>query len=205
MTTQTDPNAFLLGGGGKSASFPEPGTTVTGTIADPPEVRQQTSMNGDPLTWDNGDPRLQLVVSLKTQQREDPDDDGIRKLYVKGSKDPKSKSLHAAVAAAVAEAGAKGLEVGGTLSVTYTGDGVASQRGFNPPKQYQARYTRPDTSATSGDFLGTGEQVNTQTGEISQQQPAAGDQPSPAQIAALKAAGLGDDKIREIYPTYQPA
>lgn len=196
MTTTAE--QFLLGAGGKSASFPTVGTTVTGTIVDPaPKVAQQTDMSGNPMTWDNGDPRLQLVVTLQTQERGDVDDDGIRKLYVKGSKDPKSKSLHAAVAAAVQTANAKGLEVGGTLSVTYVGDGVASTRGFNPPKLYEARYTAPDHAAAAGEFLGTDQgQVNTATGEI-QQQPAGGAapqdgpaQPTAEQLAAVRSAGV---------------
>lgn len=209
MTTQPTPDQFLLGGGGKSASFPTIGTKVTGTIAATPQVRQQTDMSGNPLNWENGDPRLQLVVALQTELRDDPDDDGIRNLYVKGSKDPKSQSLHAAVAAAVQKAGAKGLELGGTLTVTYVADGVASTRGFNPPKKYEATYERPDTSASSGEFLGTADQ---QTGEVAGQaaaQPAAPQaqqgEPTAAQIAALKAAGLSDDKIRDIYPGYSGA
>lgn len=217
MNTQPNADDFLLGGGGKSASFPQIGASITGTIAAPPETRQQTDISGNLLTWDNGDPRWQLVVPLQTTLKDDPDDDGIRNLYVKGSKDPKSQSLHAAVAAAVVAAGAKGLELGGTLTVTYVADGVASTRGFNPPKKYEAKYARPDTTQASGDFLGTGQQVNTQTGEVTQappwnpapqaqQAPPASDQPTQAQLAALQSAGITDPaKIREIYPNYQPA
>lgn len=191
--SSTTAEQFLLGGGGKSASFPEVGTTVTGKIAGKPEVRQQTDMSGNPLTWDNGDPRLQLVVPLQTDERLDDDDDGVRNLYVKGSKDPKSKSLHAAVAGAVQAAGAKGLEVGGTLTVSYVGDGVASTRGFNPPKQYEAKYAAPDGQA---EFLGTEQgQVNTATGEIGAAATptftnAAGVPATREAIAALRAAGV---------------
>lgn len=191
MSTTTA-EQFLLGGGGKSAKFENIGDSVTGTIAAPPEVKQQTKMGtGDPLTWDNGDPKMQLVVQLQTALREDTDDDGIRNVYVKGSKKPESQSLHAAVAGAVAAAGAKGLSVGGTLTVTYIGDGVPSAVGFNPPKRYQAIYKAPDAS----EFLGTAQgQVNTQTGEIAAPPaqpaapPAAG--PTPEQVAAVRAAGL---------------
>lgn len=215
--TSTTAEQFLLGGGGKSAKFETVGTTVTGTIAAPPQVRQQTDMtSGAPLTWDNGDPKMQLVVQLQTSERLDGDDDGIRNLYVKGSKDPASKSLHAAVAGAVQAAGAKGLEVGGTLTVQYTGDGVSKTRGFNPPKQYAASYKAPDAAG----FLGTDQpaaqpsqpptwaqseqgQVNTGTGEIAPQQPpAAAPQagPTPEAVAALRAAGVDPATV---YPGYQ--
>jgi hypothetical protein len=187
--TNTTAEQFLLGGGGKSARFETIGTTVTGTIAQPPQVRQQSHMEtGVPLTWDNGDPKMQLVVQLQTTERLDGDDDGMRNLYVKGSKDPSSKSLHAAVAGAVQAAGAKGLEVGATLTVQYIGDGVSKTKGFNPPKQYAAKYEAPNAAG----FLGIqpGEQVNTTTGEIAPQQAIAPVGPTPEQVAAVKAAGL---------------
>lgn len=186
MTQQTAEQFLLGGGSGKSAKFETIGTSVSGTITTPPQVRQQTDMNtGTPSVWDNGDPKQQLVVSLQTAEKLDDDDDGIRNLYVKGSKDPASKSMHAAVAGAVSTAGAKGLDVGGTLSVTYVGDGVAKTRGFNAPKMYAATYTAPDGAG----FLGTEQgQVNATTGEIATPTPAPG--PNPAAIAALRAAGV---------------
>lgn len=148
----TDPNAFLMGGGAKSAKFDTPGTTVTGTIAAEPEMKQQTEFGtGKLLFWDNGDPMMQLVVKLQTTER-DPqveDDDGIRALYIKGGF--KKPTLQKAVSDAVRAAGAKGLEVGGTLSVTYTGDGPKEGAGF-PPKYYSATYTPP-----TANFLATGE------------------------------------------------
>lgn len=196
MTTTTA-DQFLLGGGGKSAKFDQIGASITGTIAQAPEVKQQTSMEtGQPLTWDNGDPRMQLVVTLQTTLREDEDDDGLRKLYVKGSKDPASQSLHAAVAGAVQAAGAKGLDVGGTLTVTYVADGVAKTRGYNPPKKYTASYKAPDAA----EFLGTEQgQVNTATGEIATPAPA-GNQPTPEQVAALRSAGIDPATV---YPGWQ--
>lgn len=196
MTQQTA-EQFLLGSGGKSAKFETVGTTVTGQIAASPQVRQQTHMEtGVPLTWDNGDPKMQLVVQLQTSERVDDDDDGIRNLYVKGSKDPASKSMHAAVASAVSAAGAKGLEVGATLTVQYIGDGTSKTRGFNPPKQYAAKYAPPDASG----FLGTDQgQVNTQTGEITTPAPSQPG-PSPEAVAALRAAGVDPASV---YPGFQ--
>lgn len=149
-----NPDDFLLGGGGKSAKFETVGAKITGTITVRPELRQQTDMvSGLPETWDGGDPKMQLVVSLQTDERdpEDPDDDGVRKVYVKGSKKPESKSLHAAIAQAVREAGAKGLEIGGRLTVTYVGDGVPTTRGFNPPKHYEASYVPAATNYLAGE------------------------------------------------------
>ena len=152
MTNQ-DPNAFLLGGGGRSATFKNIGDVVEGTIAAPPTLRQQTDIDsGKPKTWDNGDPVMQLVVQLQTNEREDPDDDGLRNLYVSGGF--KRASLQKAVADAVRNAKAKSLEVGGTLAVRFTGEEPSATKGFNPAKLYAAKY-EPPTNAAADDFLGT--------------------------------------------------
>lgn len=184
MTTTVDD--FLLGGGaGKSAFGKEDpvGTTVTGTIVGT-EVRQQTDIkDGTPLTWDNGDPRMQLVVSLQTDQRlpNEPDDDGIRALYVKGSKAPGSRSLHDAVRAAVQAANAPGIEVGGTLTVSYIGSEPSQTRGFNDRKLWEATYVAPDRAAETGGFLGTTPATATQPATAAPPAPAA---PAPAPAAA---------------------
>ncbi|MFD0358404.1 hypothetical protein ACFVHW_32430 [Streptomyces sp. NPDC127110] len=128
---------FLMGGGGApSAKFPTPGTTVTGRITERPTVEQQRDIkDGTPKFWSDGNPMNQLVITVQTDLRdhEIDEDDGRRRLFVKGQ-------LKNAVADAVRSAGARGLEVGGILTVTYTHDGQATQRGFSPPKQYTAQY-----------------------------------------------------------------
>lgn len=144
MTQQTADSFLLGGGGGRSAKFEQPGTTVTGLVIDS-EVRQQTDIRtGEPKVWQNGDPMNQLVVRLQTDTVEDADDDGIRVLYIKGGF--KAPTMQKAVADAVRGVGAKGLEPGGSLSVTYTGDGPKSP-GMNPPKYYTATYNRPAAGA----------------------------------------------------------
>ena len=112
MTNYADPNAFLMGGGAKSAKFDNEGDKVVGTILDM-QVKQQTDIKtGAPRTWDNGDPMMQLVVTLQTDARDDEDDDGQRTLYVKGQ-------MQRAVQDAVRKAGARGLAEGGRLGVKF--------------------------------------------------------------------------------------
>lgn len=177
-------DAFLLGGGGKSATFENVGDSITGTV-ESTEVRQQTDIStGDPQTWPNGDPKMQLVVTLQTGQREDADDDGLRSLYVKGSKKPGSRSMHDAVASAVRSSGAKGLEAGGTLTVTHDGEEPSSTRGFNPRKLYSAQYVAPDKAAQTGDFLGTAPAAPQQAQPAPAQAAGA---PTPEQLAAFAA------------------
>jgi len=155
MNDTNEIDNFLLGGGGKSASFEDIGDSVTGTIASA-EVRDQTDIGtGVILKWDNGDVRKQLVVMLQTSQRDDEDDDGRRSLYVKGSKKAGSRSLHDAIAAAVRAAGAKSLDIGGTLTVIHDGVEPSKTRGFSDRKLYSASYSAPDKATQTGDFLGT--------------------------------------------------
>lgn len=144
MTTAED----FFTGGSTSAKFPTVGTTVAGRITRVGEPMQQRDFStGEPKTWDDGKPMLQLPVDLATDEREDADDDGVRTLYVKGA-------MQKAIRDALRKAGARGLAVGGHLAVTYSGDGVAKARGLNAPKEYQAVYTAPDAAA---DFLAADE------------------------------------------------
>jgi len=136
MTNYADPNAFLMGGGAKSAKFEAEGDKVVGTILSM-EVKQQTDIKtGTPRTWDNGDPMMQLVVTLHTDERDDEDDDGNRTLYIKGQ-------MQKAVQDAVRKSGARGLAEGGRLGVKFVSTAEPKQRGFNGAKQYAAQYEAP--------------------------------------------------------------
>lgn len=171
------PDDFLMGGGGApSAKFETPGTSVRGKITDL-QVRQQTDVRTrEPLNWPSGDPKMQLLVTVQTGQR-DPaieDDDGERRIYVKG------KRLTDATRDAVRAVGAKGLEIGGTLTVTYVKDGTPAGVGISPPKEYAVVYERPNASAA---FLGTAEPEPVQQPPA----PASNGNPSPNE-SALQAA-----------------
>lgn len=171
MTNPADD--FLLGGGGKSASFETIGDSITGTIVSTQVTDQTDIATGRPLTWDDGSPRKQLVVKLQTSQRDDSDDDGIRSVYVKGTKKAGSRSLHDAVASAVRKAGAKSLEAGGTLTVTHDGTEPAQTRGFSDRKLYSATYAAPNQSAG---FLGVQDSRPVEAGQERFSVPAASQQ-----------------------------
>jgi hypothetical protein len=142
-------NEFLMGSGAASAKFETIGTVVTGTIVKEPVVQQQTDITtGEPKYWSDGKPREQLQVVLATQQRDpnDPSDDGHRALYVRGE-------LTKAVRAAIRASGAKGIEVGGTMTVTYTGNGQPPKPGFSGAKLFDVTYAPPLPQAANA-FLG---------------------------------------------------
>ena len=136
MADQQDPNAFLMGGGARSASFKEHGDRVWGTVMSA-EMRQQTDFkSGKPLVWDDGSPRMQVVISLLTELHEDDEDDGLRAVYVKGA-------LQQAVRSALVKAGVRGVEDGGKLLVQYTGDAEPAGPGLSGAKLYFAKYEPP--------------------------------------------------------------
>lgn len=182
MSTPTA-DQFLMGGGVKSAKFANIGDGISGTISEYPEVRQQTDLKTGKLkTWDDGRPKMQLVVTLQTTLRDDAEDDGLRRIYVKG------KSLTDVVRDAVRKAGAQGLEVGGQLRVQYVGDGEAANRSLDPPKLYAAEYARPQQQAAQ-QFLNGQPQQGFQ--QAPQQQGFQQPQQAPPQQGFQQPSGFG--------------
>ncbi|SDQ05011.1 hypothetical protein [Leucobacter chromiiresistens] len=127
---------------GKGVKFNEIGARITGKIAQLPFEKQATKFGSqEPDYWPNGDPKMQVVVPLTETNapREDGNDDGDRTLYVS------STAMKKAIFAAISAAGAQDVQVGGTLTVQYTGNDPASQNPANPKKLYQAQYSPPAT------------------------------------------------------------
>lgn len=124
MTQTThDANTILMGGGGApTAKFANPGDTLAGRVIAPPQAYQERDYDpnnpggGALKTYPSGDPIMALYVDLATDLR-DPsiqDDDGTRRLYIEG------RYLKGDIRDAVRAAGAPGLEVGATLTVSFT-------------------------------------------------------------------------------------
>ena len=137
----------LASGGSASFPFQNIGDSVTGKILNLEELQQTDLQTGEVKTFTNGQPMMMYRVELQTNLRDGEMDDGVRSVYLKGSKKAESQSSLAAVLQAVLTAtGRAALTVGGTLTLTYTGDGVAKGRGFSAPKQYSAQYAAPSVS-----------------------------------------------------------
>jgi hypothetical protein len=125
----------------KGLKFDSIGVTHTGVVQSVPRERQQTKFGSqDPDFWPNGDPKMQILVDLKTDQRLDASDTGERTLYVA------SANMKRAIGEAIRAAGASDILPGGTLTVQYVGNDPASANPANPKKMYAATYTAP-TSA----------------------------------------------------------
>lgn len=159
MSIDQSANDFLMAEGGKSFPFENLDDVVIGTVVSA-NVAQQTDVDtGVKLEWSDGTPRMQLVITLQTDLRNDDNDDGIRMVYAKGGKHDIEKgegqSMKDAIAKAVRDGGGKGLNPGDRLAVAYTGIGVRKNRAFNPPKLYTASWTKaPEPGISSRDLFG---------------------------------------------------
>ena len=135
----TDANSLIMGSSVPSATFHVVGAVHEGLITALDVMQARVFGTNALATWPDGQPKMQAVVTLRTNER-DPEienDNGMRNLYVS------SKGMKDAIAAAVKKAGATGLAVGGTLGVKYVRDGEAKNAGMNPPKVYGAKYEAP--------------------------------------------------------------
>ncbi len=142
-----DYNTMLMGGGGRSAKFENKGDKVEGTIMRV-DTRQRTEMGSNALmTWPDGNPKMQLVIQLLTEQQEDEEDDGMRNLYV-----PIPSQMQKAIADAIRGTGARGMGEGALLAIQFHDTKPPATKGYSPQKLYRARYEPPTVSAenTSG-------------------------------------------------------
>lgn len=178
MTQAPSADAFLLESGLKSAKFKDLGDIVQGTILDDPEAKQCVDFDeagkptGQLAFWPSGDPMWEVQCTIQTDQREDADDDGRRRLHV-------TPRLRDAVAEAVKAAGAPGLRKGGVIAVQWC---AGTGQGKGNPRQYRARYTAP---APAADALWSDQPAATQpVQQVATPAPVAQVQPTPTPAVA---------------------
>lgn len=155
----TDPNDILFGSSVPAAKFAQIGDRVSGQIVSLGSSQQSeyrkpgSTAPAKMLTWPDGSPMMQVIVTLQTNQR-DPsvaDDDGQRRIFVKG------KRLTNAVRDAVRGSGARKLELGGTLTVKWVGE--EDTGAGSPAKVYEVSYQRPQPGVQAANqALGFGAQ-----------------------------------------------
>lgn len=114
--------------------FADPGDTISGTIQSI-EYQQQRVYGTQDLAFDkDGNPKMHYKIVLQTKLQDKPDDDGVRQIFAKGQ-------MSFAIQNAISGQAQTPQQIqGGKLQVTYTGDGEPSQRGYNPPKLFEARF-----------------------------------------------------------------
>lgn len=129
-----------------SWKFTNPGDTHTGTITEVSDARQATEYgSNEPAFWDREKtrPKMQVVVTLDTAERDpqDANDTGKRTLWV--VEDGRSGSILSAIRQAVAQVNAGTIDIGGQLTVTFSGFDPNSKNPANPRKVYTASYVPP--------------------------------------------------------------
>lgn len=118
-----------------SAKFPDVGSSVSGAVVEITKGLVPTFDDKgrivpdvykvDPITKENVE---QVEVTLDTEA-------GKLVLHTDGA-------VFYAIGRALAEIGADDVEVGDSLTVTYTGDGEPTAKGRNAPKQYSAEIVK---------------------------------------------------------------
>ena len=129
-----------------SWKFVSPGDTHSGTITEVSDARQATEFgSNEPAYWDREKtrPKMQVAVTLDTAERDpqDANDTGKRTLWV--VEDGRSGSILSAIRQAVHQVGAGTIDIGGQLTVTFSGFDPNSKNPANPRKVYSASYVPP--------------------------------------------------------------
>lgn len=171
-----------------SWKFTNPGDTHTGTITEVSDARQATEYGSNELAyWDKERtrPKMQVAVTLDTTERDpqDSNDTGKRTLWV--VEDGRSGSILSAIRQAVHQAGAGTIDIGGQLTVAFSGFDPNSKNPANPRKVYAASYVPP---APAG-------------GMFTSQAPAQPAAPAPAQPVPAAPAPVA----QPVAPAAQPA
>jgi hypothetical protein len=119
------------------------GDSFTGIVTHAEVAQVRDYETGQPKTWDDGNPQMQVVITLATDYRDaaNPEDDGERKAYLPGQK-------LAALKAALKEIGRSTVEKGDVFTITFIGTKPASNKKYNDVKLYgieiKAGKTNPD-------------------------------------------------------------
>lgn len=144
-------NDLLMGSGKAPATLDfgkVPGASRGGTVVGAPteyQAREYDPRNpgkGPLKFYDDGNPVKGLWIDVQTDERNAADDTGIRRLYVE------KRRQREAIRDAVLAVGASGVEPGGLLWVTWTGEEAG--QGGNPATTWAAHYTAPGGAALMG-------------------------------------------------------
>lgn len=142
MTNASDLDGAISGGGAGRVALPKGtpiGTTVSGVIKSAMVQQRRDYVTGEPKVWGDGNPQQQIAISIQTALRTEPDDDGVRGVYVKvwgRQRDALVEAVRAAGYSKLNEA----LVPGNHLEVTFTG--TAPSNSGNDENLYAYKITR---------------------------------------------------------------
>lgn len=154
-----DDEFFTGSAGGKYMSFGDDrciGIPRGGEIVGVSERQQTDAKTKEPAFWPNSDrPIMIKIVAVQTQERipNDPDDTGLRSIWLPTSRDITKAVIDAMKAAQLPE---MRLRVGGQLWITRTGSRQTTQSNGskgNPAFTYTAQYIPPPPGARNDAFF----------------------------------------------------
>jgi hypothetical protein len=138
---------------------PVGGFIVARVLEAPREVQARDFATGKVETWDNGDPKMNVVTRVDVNGE-------TRDLWC-----VRPSALYGAIVEALKQTPPGYLEVGGTLRITYTGEKPSEKAGMNPAKQFAVQYTAANAFGQPNGAQ-TWQQPAQQQQQQTQQQPA---------------------------------
>jgi hypothetical protein len=141
--------------GGKGCGM---GDQISGLVVSAGKEQQRDFDSGDLMEWDNGDPRMESVIVMETDERdpEEEDDDGKRALHLRGGNYETAEGSGAAGEKALLEAIQKsGLRcaAGVTITAKITGMAKPTGRGRNPAKLWTMKLEKAAAGIDEGDLF----------------------------------------------------
>ena len=138
----------LTESGGKAASFEVLGQRIGGKVLGA-EMRQANDLDtGKPGFWDNGDKKMQAVITVQTDDRDPqvPEDDGVRSIYVKWW-GPNRTALQQEIRRTTSHLPEDQQDVlrDGWFWATFSSEIPPQTRGFSPAKVLSFEYRPPQT------------------------------------------------------------
>jgi hypothetical protein len=101
---------------------------------------------------------MELILDLATDERDGPEDDGLRRLYAGGGnwtvEEGQGTSMRDAIATALKDINATSLDETIKLTVAFSGYGKQDKAGYSRPKLYVAKAERVGSSVAVDDLLG---------------------------------------------------
>lgn len=182
-----DPNSLLVGKSVPSISFKDAkvGDAFTGIITGLETSQVRNYEDSTKLEfWDDGSPKLQVVVTLATEYGDGNEDDGERKLYLFGQKLTAAK-------AALKEAGMDKLELGTNLTITYSGTKPSSNKKYNDVKLYKIDLKKGTSNPAVDTLLAAGATPVSEDAKL--------DAETIGKIEKLSANGFSDEDIFDAF------
>ncbi|QSL99914.1 hypothetical protein SEA_AYOTOYA_51 [Gordonia phage Ayotoya] len=135
--------ANFFSGGGSYFKFEKIGDRCTGTVVTVHDPEPQTDINNQLVYDEKGRQKYQVRIDVQTEYRDpaDPNDKGLRTLYVKGW-------MTGAITDALRQVNASGIEPGAVLDVTCVDQAPPPKVGMRPVNKFAAVYTPPAPGAS---------------------------------------------------------